>query len=68
LNFKKTAKKNLKSAFSLWFKARRVERVWGKIYMKKHEWEKAWEDKKFEIKTLTPSILVSEYAKKTSPA
>lgn len=32
--------------------------------MKKHKWEQAWEDKKFEIKTLIPSILVSKYAGK----
>lgn len=34
------------------------------IHMKKHKWEEAWEDKKFEIKTLVPSVLVSKYAKK----
>ena len=32
--------------------------------MKKHKWEQAWKDKKFEIKTLTPSILVSKYSTK----
>jgi len=32
--------------------------------MKKHKWEKAWEDKKFSIKTLIPSMLVSKYKKK----
>lgn len=32
--------------------------------MKKHKWEKAWEDKTFKIETLTPSILVSRYAEK----
>ncbi len=32
--------------------------------MKKHKWEKAWEDKKFEIGTLIPSVLVSRYAGK----
>lgn len=29
--------------------------------MKKHKWEKAWEDGKFSIKTLTPSVLVSRH-------
>ncbi|MEY2664847.1 MAG: hypothetical protein RIT04_655 [Candidatus Parcubacteria bacterium] len=32
--------------------------------MSKHRWEKAWEDKKFSIKTLMPSILVSKYQDK----
>jgi 2-polyprenyl-3-methyl-5-hydroxy-6-metoxy-1,4-benzoquinol methylase len=35
--------------------------------MKKHKWEKAWEEKKFEMKTLVPSILVSKYAEKFQP-
>ena len=29
--------------------------------MQKHKWEKAWEEKKFSIETLVPSILVSKY-------
>ncbi|MES3005786.1 MAG: class I SAM-dependent methyltransferase [Patescibacteria group bacterium] len=32
--------------------------------MKKHKWEKAWEDKKFSIETLVPSVLVSKYQNK----
>ena len=32
--------------------------------MKRHKWEQAWNDKKFEIRTLIPSILVSKYAEK----
>jgi cyclopropane fatty-acyl-phospholipid synthase-like methyltransferase len=35
--------------------------------MKKHKWEQAWNDKNFEIKTLTPSVLVSTYAEKLQP-
>lgn len=35
--------------------------------MQKHRWEQAWEDKKFEIKTLIPSILVSKYVEKLQP-
>jgi SAM-dependent methyltransferase len=35
--------------------------------MKKHKWEKTWEDKRFEIQTLIPSILVSKYAEKLQP-
>jgi|GEM_PF-1200396 cyclopropane fatty-acyl-phospholipid synthase-like methyltransferase len=35
--------------------------------MKKHKWEQAWIDKKFEIKTLAPSILTSQYAEKLQP-
>ncbi len=31
--------------------------------MEKHKWEKAWEEEKFSIKTLTPSVLVSKYIK-----
>lgn len=38
-----------------------------RIIMKKHKWEKAWEDKRFEIQTLTPSILVSKYVEKLQP-
>jgi SAM-dependent methyltransferase len=32
--------------------------------MKKHKWEQVWKDKKFYIRTFTPSILVSKYAEK----
>lgn len=32
-----------------------------KIHMKEHKWEKAWKDKKFNIETFVPSILVSTY-------
>lgn len=29
--------------------------------MEKHKWEKAWKDKRFNISTLTPSVLVLKY-------
>lgn len=35
--------------------------------MKNHPWKKAWIEKKFEIQTLTPSILVSRYQDSISP-
>jgi 2-polyprenyl-3-methyl-5-hydroxy-6-metoxy-1,4-benzoquinol methylase len=35
--------------------------------MQKHKWEQAWEDKKFEIKTLVPSVLVSKYSEELKP-
>jgi 2-polyprenyl-3-methyl-5-hydroxy-6-metoxy-1,4-benzoquinol methylase len=35
--------------------------------MKKHPWEKAWEDKSFVIKTFEPSVLVSKYGKNLNP-
>jgi len=35
--------------------------------MKKHKWEQAWEDKKFNIETLVPSVLVSKYEKDLKP-
>lgn len=31
--------------------------------MKKHKWEVVWEEKKFKIDTLEPSVLVSKYEK-----
>jgi cyclopropane fatty-acyl-phospholipid synthase-like methyltransferase len=37
------------------------------INMKKHKWEKAWEEKKFSIKTLVPSVLVSRYENELEP-
>ncbi|MBI5126180.1 MAG: class I SAM-dependent methyltransferase [Candidatus Taylorbacteria bacterium] len=35
--------------------------------MKKHKWEQVWKEKKFEIKTLIPSILVSKYIGRLQP-
>lgn len=35
--------------------------------MEKHKWETAWEEKKFNIDTLTPSLLVSKYENNLHP-
>ncbi len=32
--------------------------------MQKHSWEKAWESKRFEIKTLVPSVIVERHKDK----